>query len=106
MLPLSVFVDNNTETKVKRVYWGIDPNYKNTDLCKEDADGRSARKAEFNYVANANVKEDPAKPLYCLENTFNLLNMKQGQTTRIVFKATYKPAGSLPTGETTHLQDW
>ena len=94
------FVDNNTETKVKRVYWGIDPNYKNTDLCKEDADGTTARKAEFNYVANANVKEDPAKPLYCLENTFNLLNMKQGQTTRIVFKATYKPA-SLPTGETT-----
>lgn len=94
------FVDNNTETKVKRVYWGIDPNYKNTDLCKEDSDGTTARKAEFNYVANANVKEDPAKPLYCLENTFNLLNMKQGQTTRIVFKATYKPA-SLPTGETT-----
>lgn len=26
------FVDNNTETKVKRVYWGIDPNYKNTDF--------------------------------------------------------------------------
>lgn len=94
------FVDNNTETKVKRVYWGIDPNYKNTDLCNEDADGTTARKAEFNYVANANVKEDPAKPLYCLENTFNLANMKQGQTTRIVFKATYKPA-SLPTGETT-----
>lgn len=94
------FVDNNTDTKVKRVYWGIDPNYKNADLCNEDAGGTNARKAEFNYVANANVKEDPAKPLYCLENTFNLLNMKQGQTTRIVFKATYKPA-SLPTGEKT-----
>lgn len=94
------FVDNNTDTKVKRVYWGIDPNYKNADLCNEDAGGTNARKAEFNYVANANVKEDPAKPLYCLENTFNLFNMKQGQTTRIVFKATYKPA-SLPTGEKT-----
>lgn len=94
------FVDNNTDTKVKRVYWGIDPNYKNADLCNEDAGGTNARKAEFNYVANANVKEDPANPLYCLENTFNLLNMKQGQTTRIVFKATYKPA-SLPTGEKT-----
>ena len=95
------FVDNNTETKVKRVYWGIDPNYKNTDLYKEDADGKTAREAEFNYVtANENVKEDPANPLYCLENTFNLDNMKQGQTTRIIFKATYKPK-SLPAGETT-----
>lgn len=95
------FVDNNTDTKVKRVYWGIDPNYKNADLCKEDADGKTAREAEFNYVtANENVKEDPANPLYCLENTFNLDNMKQGQTTRIIFKATYKPK-SLPAGETT-----
>lgn len=88
------FVDNNPKTTVKRVYWGKDPNYDNKDADK------TALKAEFNCVANANVKEDPAKPLYCLENTFNLDNMKQGQTTRVVFKATYKPA-SLPTGETT-----
>lgn len=88
------FVDNNPGTNVKRVYWGKDPNYDNKD------NDKTALKAEFNYVANANVKEDPAKPLYCLENTFNLANMKQGQTTRVVFKATYKPA-SLPDGETT-----
>lgn len=88
------FVDNDPKTTVKRVYWGKDPNYDNKDADK------TALKAEFNCVANANVKEDPAKPLYCLENTFNLDNMKQGQTTRVVFKATYKPA-SLPTGETT-----
>ena len=88
------FVDNNPKTTVKRVYWGKDPNYDNKDADK------TALKAEFKCVANANVKEDPAKPLYCLENTFNLDNMKQGQTTRVVFKATYKPA-SLPVGETT-----
>ena len=88
------FVDNNDKTSVKRVYWGKDPNYDNKD------NDKTALNAEFNYVANANVKEDPAKPLYCLENTFNLDNMKQGQTTRVVFKATYKPA-SLPDGETT-----
>ena len=80
------FVDNNPGTNVKRVYWGKDPNYDNKD------NDKTALNAEFNYVANANVKEDPAKPLYCLENTFNLDNMKQGQTTRVVFKATYKPA--------------
>ena len=88
------FVDNNDKTSVKRVYWGKDPNYDNKD------NDKTALNAEFNYVANANVKEDPAKPLYCLENTFNLANMKQGQTTRVVFKATYKPA-SLHEGETT-----
>lgn len=88
------FVDNNPGTNVKRVYWGKDPNYDNKD------NDKTALNAEFNYVVNANVKEDPAKPLYCLENTFNLANMKQGQTTRVVFKATYKPA-SLPDGETT-----
>ena len=88
------FVDNNQKTIAKRVYWGKDPNYDNKD------NDKTALNAEFNYVANANVKEDPAKPLYCLENTFNLANMMQGQTTRVVFKATYKPA-SLPEGETT-----
>lgn len=88
------FVDNNDKTSVKRVYWGKDPNYDNKD------NDKTALNAEFNYVANANVKEDPDNPLYCLENTFNLDNMKQGQTTRVVFKATYKPA-SLPEGEKT-----
>lgn len=89
------FVDNS-EAIAKRVYWGIDPNYKNTDLCKEDADGTTvgttAREKEFNYVkVNTDVTKDPTKPLYCLENTFNLENMKQGQTTRVIFKASYTP---------------
>lgn len=93
------FVDNKA-TLAQRVYWGKDPNYDKSDLCStEDADMK-ALKAEFNYVANKDVTAEPSKPLYCLENTFNLDNMMQGQTTRVVFKATYKPA-SLPEGETT-----
>lgn len=88
------FVDNNPKTTVKRVYWGKDPNYDNKDADK------TALNAEFNNVANEDVTVEPSKPLYCLENTFNLANMMQGQTTRVVFKATYKPA-SLPEGETT-----
>lgn len=94
------FVDNNTTTLAKRVYWGEDPNYDNDDLCKTDAAGKTAREADFNYVKNADVTVEPSKPLYCLENTFNLDNMMQGQTTRIIFKATYTPA-SLPKGEKT-----
>lgn len=34
-----------------------------------------------------------ANPQYCLENTFDLDNMKQGQTTRVVFKAVFTPNG-------------
>lgn len=93
------FVDN-IATSAKRVYWGKDPNYDKDNLCTDNSEGKTAREAEFNYVANADVATAPDKPLYCLENTFNLANMKQGQTTRIVFKATYKPA-SLPEGEKT-----
>lgn len=87
------FVDNK-DSKAKRVYWGKDPNYDNTDADK------TALNAEFNNVANKDVTAEPTTSLYCLENTFNLANMMQGQTTRVVFKATYKPA-SLPKGETT-----
>lgn len=94
------FVDNTGSTKVKRVYWGKDPNYDKDNLCTDNSEGKTARETEFNYVANADVATAPDKPLYCLENTFNLANMKQGQTTRIVFKATYKPA-SLHEGEKT-----
>ena len=84
------FVDNNSETLVKRVYWGKDPNYSNSTLNTDE----TARAAEFNYVtANTEVTADPTKPLYCLENTFNLANMMQGQTTRIIFKASYTPKG-------------
>ena len=88
------FVDNNTETKVKRVYWGTDPNYDNTSLCNTEEAGKTAREAEFNYVTNnTDVSASPSNPLYCLENTFNLENMKQGQTTRVIFKASYTPKG-------------
>lgn len=87
------FVDNK-DSKAKRVYWGKDPNYDNKEADK------TALNAEFNNVANKDVTAEPTTSLYCLENTFNLANMMQGQTTRVVFKATYKPA-SLPEGETT-----
>ena len=86
------FVDN-TEALAKRVYWGKDPNYKTDNLRNTDEAGKTAREAEFNYVENKDVKVEPSKALYCLENTFNLANMMQGQTTRVVFKAKYTPKG-------------
>lgn len=76
----------------KRVYWGKDPNYKNEDLKLKDKD--ADRKAEFNFIdATSKIDKDfgETNPVYCLENTFNLANMYQGQTTRVIFKAKYIP---------------
>ena len=88
------FVDNYQGTLAQRVYWGKDPNYNNSTLLQTDEAGKTARATEFNYVtANTAVTADPTKPLYCLENTFNLANMMQGQTTRVIFKASYTPNG-------------
>lgn len=86
------FVDNKA-TLAQRVYWGKDPNYDKSGLCSTEEAGKTARDAEFNYVKNEDVKAKPNTSLYCLENTFNLDNMMQGQTTRVVFKAKYIPNG-------------
>ena len=72
----------------KRVYWGIDPNY-SMDLsdvakCKEQFTIAKADGTDANWT-------DSSKPLYCLENTFDIKNMLQGQTTRVLLKATYTP---------------
>ena len=75
----------------KRVYWGIDPNYSmgltELDKCKEqftiaDAAGKGVT------WKNGSGSD---KPLYCLENTFDITHMLQGQTTRVLLKATYTP---------------
>lgn len=70
----------------KRVYWGIDPNYSTKYTTPEQC------KAAFNILGNAKITGDVAKPQYCLENTFDIDHMTQGQTTRVVFKATYTPS--------------
>lgn len=90
------FVDNNELTKAKRVYWGTDPNYKETTLSGETTESKDARKENFNYVKKGDLTADPTAPQYCLENTFNLTNMVQGQTTRVVFKGTYTPQSITP----------
>lgn len=80
-----------------RVYWGKDPNYDNEELKKNDATGDDLRNKEFNFItATSEINKDftnttKTNPVYCLENTFNLTNMDQGQTTRVIFKAKYTP---------------
>lgn len=81
------FVDG-TNTAFKRVYWGIDPNYSTDYTTVADCE------KEFTVLAaNAEINGGAATPQYCLENTFDISHMMQGQTTRVVFKATYTPHG-------------
>lgn len=73
-----------------RVYWGKDPNYNLDHLNKTDKEAE--RQGEFNFInATSGIKKTFTESAYCLENTFNLANMYQGQTTRVIFKATYTP---------------
>lgn len=90
------FYDGSTTSAFKRVYWGTDPNY-NTDLSTV-----GACETAFNMIKNNEVKGEAGEthPQYCLENTFDLNNMKQGQTTRVVFKAVFTPKGFTGTEKT------
>lgn len=84
----SRFVSHPATGAFKRVYWGIDPNYSMglTDLAK--------CKEQFTLVKTYGTDatwKSSTDPLYCLENTFDIKNMTQGQTTRVLLKATYTP---------------
>lgn len=87
--PSNRFIGTNN-----RVYWGKDPNYDKDELKLADETNDAKRKDEFNFIdATSKIDKDfgETKPVYCLENTFNLANMYQGQTTRVIFKAKYTP---------------
>lgn len=87
------FYDTKESSAFKRVYWGTDPNYSGTDNLT-----LTNCQAAFKMIGNGDVKglAGIANPQYCLENTFDLDNMKQGQTTRVVFKAVYSPKTFAP----------
>ena len=84
----SRFVSHPATGAFKRVYWGIDPNYSmglsDVAKCKEQFTIAKADGTDANWT-------ESSKPLYCLENTFDIKNMLQGQTTRVLLKATYTP---------------
>ena len=81
------FFDGGNKT-FKRVYWGVDPNYNDAKYLN-----LANCKTAFKMIENKDVTgaAGDANPQYCLENTFDLDNMKQGQTTRVVFKAVFTP---------------
>ena len=82
-------------TEFPRVYWGLDPNY-STDFADVAAcEGQFTMATTTDFKTGAEAK----KPQYCRENTFDIDHMVQGQTTRVLFSAKYKPAG-FSAGET------
>lgn len=87
----SRFVSQLATGAFKRVYWGIDPNYSmgltELDKCKEQFTIADAAETSVTWKKGSGSDN----PLYCLENTFDIKNMTQGQTTRVLLKATYTP---------------
>lgn len=94
----------NTEVKTGkgfRAYWGIDPNYEATD-------GKAATYGTKNFVritdaggTGLTTAKDATNPLYCMENTFNVQNMNEDQTTRAIVKVKLEPT----TGSSTITMD-
>lgn len=91
------FYDGGNQS-FKRVYWGVDPNYSGATL-----QNLEACKNAFTMIGKNDIKGETGNdhPQYCLENTFDLANMMQGQTTRVVFKAVYTPNALVGTTEKT-----
>lgn len=89
------FHDTKLTSEFPRVYWGLDPNY-STDFADVTACER-----EFTMATKGNFKtgDEAKKAQYCLENTFDIDHMVQGQTTRVLFSAKYTPNG-FTAGET------
>lgn len=77
-------------TGLFRTYWGEDPNYLTATTgaggdfnelgANPDADATKDITKLYNAFGDAN-------PLYCMENTFDVANMKQDRSTRVVVRA-------------------
>ena len=78
-----------------RVYWGADPNYSTKFGTVAACEGEFTMATTTDFKTGAEAK----KPQYCLENTFDIDHMMQGQTTRVLFSAKYIPDG-FTDGET------
>lgn len=83
------FHDTKLTSEFPRVYWGLDPNYSTDFATVEACNG------EFKMASKDDFKtgDEAKKAQYCLENTFDIDHMVQGQTTRVLFSAKYTPKG-------------
>lgn len=91
----------NTEVKTGygfRAYWGVDPNYEGTDGKVSSYTGGASNFEHVTNISKLSKDKGVANPQYCMENTFNVENMNEDQTTRAIVKVQLKPtAGSTIT---------
>lgn len=80
-----------------RTYWGQDPNYTSVGATSD------FKKLVYNPTSSATVDYNKLyesfgndAPLYCLENTFDVDNMKQDRSTRVVVRAKLSSASFTP----------
>lgn len=84
-----------------RTYWGLDPNYESADATNDfkrlKNNPTSSPTVDYHnlYDSYDNLYESFGidAPLYCLENTFNVNNMKQDRSTRVVVRAQLSTTG-------------
>ena len=89
------FHDTKLTSEFPRVYWGLDPNYSTDFASVADCEREFTMATKGNFKTGAEAK----KAQYCLENTFDIDHMVQGQTTRVLFSAKYTP-DNFADGET------
>lgn len=80
-------------TNLYRTYWGVDPNYDGTygnSTSYLDENGNvSSTYDGFNTISGTAPTSfiNEGLSAYCMENTFNVANMKKDQTTRVIVAA-------------------
>ena len=83
------FCPTVTGSVPQRYEFSVDPNFYSSGTGGPSV----APGITFVYYGTDAVTNSVSSPLYCLENTFNMANMKQSQTTRVVLRGTYTPSG-------------
>lgn len=87
----SVGLTNTATQTLYRTYWGVDPTYS-----KNYSASASVDQDDFNTTIGAVPTSLTAmgKDAYCLENTFNVANQNQNQTTRVIVAAQLTVTGA------------
>lgn len=87
----SVGLTNTATQTLYRTYWGVDPTYSKNYNASTSVD-----QSDFNTTIGAVPTSLTAmgQDAYCLENTFNVANQNQNQTTRVIVAAQLTVTGA------------
>lgn len=80
-----------------RAYWGVDPNYEATDGKVSSYTGGASNFDHVTDISKLSTAKGAANPQYCMENTFNVKNMNEDQTTRAIVKVKLAPTTGTST---------